>query len=210
MPDQDAPGPPPAAAPPEGSPDERFMRRALDEARRALHLGEVPIGAVIVQGGEVIASGFNQPLRAVDPSAHAEIVALRQAARRRGNYRLGGTTVYVTLEPCLMCAGALLHARVDRVVFGASEPKFGGVRSKLDVSALGFNHQYQVTAGVLEAECRGLVQEFFRFRRENAWMDPGEPVSGAPSAPPDDALPAPLGPGKARARRGATKNGSSS
>ena len=209
MSSQDVPGPPPAA-PSEGSPDERFMRRALDEARRALHLGEVPIGAVVVQNGEVIASGFNQPLRAVDPSAHAEIVALRQAARALGNYRLGGTSVYVTLEPCLMCAGALLHARVDRVVFGASEPKFGGVRSKLDVSTLGFNHQYQVTSGVLEAECRGLVQEFFRFRRENVWMDPGEPAAGAPSLPPTDAFPSQPAGRKPRRGRAATKGGSSS
>ncbi|MGE0452737.1 MAG: tRNA adenosine(34) deaminase TadA [Vicinamibacteria bacterium] len=209
MPDEAVPGPPPAA-PPEGSPDERFMRQALDEARQALHLGEVPIGAVLVQDGEVIASGFNQPLRAVDPTAHAEIVALRRAARALGNYRLGGTTLYVTLEPCLMCAGALLHARVERVVYGASEPKFGGARSKLDVSALGFNHQYRLTAGVLEAECRGLVQEFFRFRRENVWLDPGEPVAGEPSVPPADAFPGRAGRGKPRRRPGATKDRSPS
>ena len=209
MPDEVVPGPAPDA-PPAGSPDERFMRRALDEARQALHLGEVPIGAVLVQDGEVIASGFNQPLRAVDPTAHAEIVALRRAARVLGNYRLGGTTLYVTLEPCLMCAGALLHARVDRVVYGASERKFGGVRSKLDVSALGFNHQYQVSAGILEAECRGLVQEFFRFRRENVWLDPGEPAAGAPSLPPSDAFPSQAAGRKPRRRPGATKSGSSS
>ena len=105
------------------------MRQALQEARRALHLGEVPVGAVLVAGGEVVARGFNQPIHQVDPTAHAEIVTLRSAARALGNYRLTGTTLYVTLEPCLMCAGALVQARVGTIVYGAAEPKGGAIRS---------------------------------------------------------------------------------
>jgi tRNA(adenine34) deaminase len=145
---------------------ERFMRLALDEARRARHLGEVPVGAVLVRGEEVIAAGFNQPIRSLDPTAHAEIVALRRAALDLGNYRLPATTLYVTLEPCLMCVGALLSARVATLVYGAPEPKFGGVVSLLDASRLATNHRFEVVSGVLEAECRRLVQDFFRFKRE--------------------------------------------
>ena len=141
------------------------MREALDQARRALHVGEVPIGAVVVAEGRVAAVGFNQPIRAVDPSAHAEIVALRQAARATGNYRLTGATLYVTLEPCLMCVGAIVNARLTSVVYGAREPKWGALGSILDARELSLNHRLEVTGGVLEAECRQVVVDFFKFRR---------------------------------------------
>lgn len=144
------------------------MRLALHEAQGALHVSEVPIGAIVVRDNEVVASGFNQPIHTVDPVAHAEIVALRRAARVLGNYRLTGTTLYVTVEPCLMCVGALLAARVSRLVYGADEPKFGAVRSILDVQALSLNHRFEVVSGVLEAECRKLLVDFFKFRREEA------------------------------------------
>jgi tRNA(adenine34) deaminase len=144
---------------------EEFMRQALAQARRALHLGEVPIGALVVTGGAVSAEGFNQPIRAVDPTAHAEIVALRQAARAAGNYRLPGTTLYVTLEPCLMCVGAIVNARVERVVYGAPEPKWGALGSVLDARELKLNHRFEVIGGVREAECRQIVVDFFKFRR---------------------------------------------
>jgi tRNA(adenine34) deaminase len=148
------------------SDDERFMRAALELAREARRLEEVPVGAVVVAGGEVIGEGCNQPIRAADPTAHAEIVALRDAARRLGNYRLVGATVYVTVEPCLMCVGAMVHARVARLVYGAREPKAGAIVSAmraLDHPTL--NHRFDVTGGVLEEECRAEVQEFFRARR---------------------------------------------
>src|SRR5262245_46901092 len=144
-----------------GADDERWMRQALEEARRAGAAGEVPIGAVLVKDGTLVAAGANQPIASSDPTAHAEIVALREAASRASNYRLPGTTLYVTLEPCLMCVGAALQARVGRVVYGASEPKFGAVRSLLDASALNTNHRFLVRSGVLEAECLKLVREFF-------------------------------------------------
>jgi tRNA(adenine34) deaminase len=143
-----------------------FMRLAIEEARKALHLGEVPIGAVLVQGGEVVGSGFNQPRHTVDPTAHAEIVALRAAARAVGNYRLTGTTLYVTLEPCLMCVGALVNARLSAVVYGAAEPKWGALRSILDAGTLRTNHRFEIVGGVLEEECRALVVDFFKYRRE--------------------------------------------
>jgi tRNA(adenine34) deaminase len=143
-----------------------FMRLALAEAEGARALGEVPVGAVVVRGGAVIATGFNQPIHAVDPSAHAEIVALRSAAHSLGNYRLTGSTVYVTLEPCLMCVGALVNARVATVVYGASEPKWGALGSLLDVRRIAVNHRFEVIAGVLEEECRAPVLAFFRSRRE--------------------------------------------
>jgi tRNA(adenine34) deaminase len=144
------------------------MRLALEEARAALQVGEVPIGAVVVRDGEVVASGFNQPIHTVDPVAHAEIVALRRAARVLGNYRLVGTTLYVTVEPCLMCVGALVAARVERLVYGAPEPKFGAVASILDVSSLRLNHRFESVSGILEAECRQALVDFFKFRREEA------------------------------------------
>jgi tRNA(adenine34) deaminase len=142
------------------------MRMALDEGRSALHLGEVPVGAVLVVDQEVVATGFNQPINSVDPTAHAEVVALRNAARALGNYRLSGATLYVTVEPCIMCVGALVHARVSSLVFGVAEPKFGAVCSLLRVGDLSLPHRFDVTAGILEADCRKLIQDFFKFRRE--------------------------------------------
>jgi tRNA(adenine34) deaminase len=146
--------------------DERFMRLALAEASRAAAGGEVPVGAVLVSEGEVVASGFNQPLAAHDPTAHAEVVALRAAAALSGNYRLAGATLYVTLEPCLMCTGALVNARVARLVFGAAEPKFGAVVSLTRALELPLNHSVAVLGGVLEDECRAPLQAFFRSRRD--------------------------------------------
>jgi tRNA(adenine34) deaminase len=145
--------------------DEAFMRQAVEQARLALHIGEVPIGAVLAADGEVVAQGFNQPIHLLDPTAHAEVVALRQAARTLGNYRLGGTTLYVTVEPCLMCVGALINARVGTVVYGTAEPKFGAIRSLLRVDQLRVNHHFEVVGPVLEAECRQLMVDFFRYRR---------------------------------------------
>jgi tRNA(adenine34) deaminase len=148
-----------------GGVHETFMRQALEQARRALHVGEVPIGAVVVAEGGPVAEGFNQPIRAVDPTAHAEIVALRQAARAAGSYRLTGATLYVTLEPCLMCVGAIVNARVSTVVYGAPEPKWGALGSILDARELELNHRFEVIGGVLEAECREVLVDFFKFRR---------------------------------------------
>src|SRR6059036_1004007 len=133
---------------------EPFMRQALELARRALHLGEVPIGALVVADGQVIAEGFNQPIHSVDPTAHAEMVALRGAARTTGNYRLAGATLYVTLEPCLMCVGAMVNARVATVIYGAPEPKWGALVSILDARELRLNHRLEAIGGVLEDECR--------------------------------------------------------
>ncbi|MBI4887096.1 MAG: tRNA adenosine(34) deaminase TadA [Acidobacteria bacterium] len=145
---------------------EVFMHAALDEARRALAAGEVPVGAVVVSGGEIVGRGFNQPIAAFDPTAHAEVVALREAARLTGNYRLTGATMYVTVEPCLMCVGALVHARVGEVVYGTPEPKSGALVSAVRGLELpGLNHRFAVTGGVLEEDCRGLIQQFFRTRR---------------------------------------------
>jgi tRNA(adenine34) deaminase len=146
--------------------DESFMRLALAEARGAAEAGEVPVGAVIIREGGVLASGSNQPIAAHDPTAHAEVVALRAAARALGNYRLADATLYVTIEPCLMCVGAIVHARLARVVFGAADPKAGALGSILDPAALPLNHRFSVTGGVLEAECQQTIQDFFRSRRE--------------------------------------------
>ena len=142
------------------------MRLALASAREARAAGEVPIGAVVVQGGTVVASGFNQPIQQLDPTAHAEVIALRAAAQVLRNYRLPGCTLYVTLEPCLMCVGAALNARVERVVYGACEPKFGALASILRIDAVPANHRFEVVSGVLEPECRELVVEFFKARRD--------------------------------------------
>ena len=142
------------------------MRLALTEAGKALGAGEVPIGAVIVLDGTVIGAGYNQPISSSDPTAHAEIVALRAAAARVGNYRLTGATMYVTVEPCLMCVGALVHARIDTVVFGAAEPKAGALVSMTRAHELpNLNHKLQVEGGVLEGECRAIMQDFFKARR---------------------------------------------
>jgi tRNA(adenine34) deaminase len=144
---------------------ERHMRLALARARAAGAAGEVPIGAVVVRNGAVLAEGENRPIAASDPTAHAEIVALRAAAAAARNYRLPGTTVYVTLEPCLMCVGALVGARVAAVVYGAAEPRWGALESIVDATALAANHRFAVVRGVLEDECRALVVDFFRRRR---------------------------------------------
>jgi len=142
------------------------MREALVLADEAAAAGEVPVGAVVVVDGEIVGTGHNQPIGARDPTAHAEIVALREAARRVGNYRLTGATLYVTVEPCLMCVGAMVHARIGTLVFGAAEPKAGAVVSTqqaLDHPAL--NHRVAVVAGVLADESRARMQQFFRDRR---------------------------------------------
>jgi tRNA(adenine34) deaminase len=143
-----------------------FMRAALEQAALALATGEVPIGAVAVTGGRIVARAFNQPISAVDPTAHAEVLVLRAAAQAVGNYRLTDVAVYVTVEPCLMCVGALVHARVRDVVYGAPEPKSGALVSTMrGPDAPGLNHRFDVTGGVLEDECRTLIQQFFRDRR---------------------------------------------
>ena len=153
-------------AEPAMNPHDTFMRAALDEARRGAEAGEVPVGAVVVLDGQVVGRGFNQPIGASDPTAHAEIVALREAARALGNYRLVGTILYVTIEPCLMCVGAMVHARVATVVFGAAEPKAGAIVSSCRAHELpSLNHRIDVVGGILEEECRAVIQEFFKTRR---------------------------------------------
>ena len=143
-----------------------FMRAALEQARLALDAGEVPVGAVVVLDGTIVGRGFNRPISAVDPTAHAEIVALRDAAARLGNYRRVGSTLYVTIEPCLMCVGAMVHARVGTLVFGALEPKAGAVVSSCRAHELpSLNHRIEVAGGVLEEDCRAIIQEFFLTRR---------------------------------------------
>jgi tRNA(adenine34) deaminase len=151
---------------PESALFERLMQAALDQARSAREAGEVPVGAVVAVDGEIVGSGFNQPLGLVDPTAHAEILALRSAARALGNYRLTGATMAVTIEPCLMCVGAMVHARIGCLVYGASEPRAGAVVSSVrGFEVPGLNHQVEVVSGVLESECRALIQEFFREKR---------------------------------------------
>ena len=151
-------------------PHEHYMHLALREAARGARAGEVPIGALLVAAdGEVVSRAYNRPVGGCDPTAHAEVVAMRRAARRLGNYRLTGTTLYVTLEPCAMCAGALVHARVARVVFGATDPKGGAARTLyriLDDPRL--NHRAEVIGGVLEAECQGILRAFFQSRRADS------------------------------------------
>jgi len=142
------------------------MRAALEQARLGLAAGEVPIGAVAVRSDEIVARAFNQPIGSVDPTAHAEVRVLREAAKRIGNYRLTDVTVYVTVEPCLMCVGALVHARVREVVYGATEPRTGALVSTVRGAEMpGLNHRFAVSGGLLEAECRELIQQFFRERR---------------------------------------------
>ncbi|HKQ27178.1 MAG TPA: tRNA adenosine(34) deaminase TadA [Burkholderiales bacterium] len=146
--------------------DEDFMRKALGLARRAQEEGEVPVGALVVLEERVIGEGWNRPISASDPSAHAEIQAMRAAASARKNYRLVGTTLYVTLEPCAMCVGAMFHARIRRVVFGAADPKTGAAGSVIDLFAQNrINHHALVQGGVLAAECGSLLSEFFASRR---------------------------------------------
>jgi tRNA(adenine34) deaminase len=146
--------------------DLQFMRQAIEQAQLAALEGEVPVGAVLVRDGKVISKAFNQPITRHDPSAHAEMLALRAAAKAEENYRLPGSTLYVTLEPCTMCAGAMLHARVDRVVYGAPDPKTGAAGSVLDVfSSKQINHQTAVEGGVMGEECGQLLRSFFKERR---------------------------------------------
>ena len=146
--------------------DRQFMQQALEEAKLAAKAGEVPVGAILVRDGQVIARAFNQPITQHDPSAHAEILALRAASKLERNYRLPGTTLYVTLEPCTMCAGAMLHARVDRVVFGAYDPKTGAAGSVMDIfSEKQINHQTEVHGGIMSEECGQLLRDFFKERR---------------------------------------------
>jgi tRNA(adenine34) deaminase len=149
------------------STDAYFMHKALELARRAEQAGEVPVGAVVVLGDEIVGEGWNQPIGQNDPSAHAEIMALRDAGKRVGNYRLSGAALYVTLEPCPMCAGAIVHARVARVVFGASDPKGGAVGSVFDLlpSDQRFNHRTDAVGGVCAEQCSRLLSEFFRRKR---------------------------------------------
>ena len=146
--------------------DYQFMQQAIEQARLAALAGEVPVGAVLVRDGKVISSAFNKPISTHDPSAHAEMLALRAAAQNEANYRLPGSTLYVTLEPCTMCSGAILHARVDRVVYGAVDPKTGAAGSVLDVfSSKQINHQTTVEGGLMGDECGQLLRNFFKERR---------------------------------------------
>ena len=147
--------------------DDAYMRAALELAREAQAAGEVPVGAVVVRSGEIIGRGHNHPITGNDPTAHAEIAALREAARHLGNYRLGGCDIYVTLEPCVMCAGAILHARLARLVYGARDPKTGACGSVSDPFADSrLNHHTTVTGGVLEREAGSLLRDFFAARRK--------------------------------------------
>lgn len=146
--------------------DQQWMTRALALADQAASLGEVPVGAVVVRAGECIGEGFNQPIDAHDPTAHAEIVALRDAARRAGNYRLPGATLYVTLEPCTMCFGAMIHARISRLVYATTEPRAGVCESQLQLPEAGFfNHQITVESGVMAASSAAKLKAFFKARR---------------------------------------------
>jgi len=146
--------------------DTIFMRQAIDQAHNAWALGEVPVGAILVRDGQVIATGFNQPIGTHDPTAHAEIMALRAGAEILGNYRLPGCELYVSLEPCAMCAGAMMHARLARVIYGASDPKTGACGSVVDLFAEGkLNHHTEVVGGVLADDCAYVLKEFFAERR---------------------------------------------
>jgi tRNA(adenine34) deaminase len=143
-----------------------LMAEAIAQARLAKTMGEVPIGAVVAVGGEIVGRGFNHPIDAIDPTAHAEIVAMRDAATRLGNYRLTGAILCVTIEPCLMCVGAMVHARIGTVVYGAAEPRTGAVASTVRGGELpGHNHRFEVMSGIRGEECRSLMVDFFRERR---------------------------------------------
>ena len=146
--------------------DQQYMRMAIEQAQLAAQSGEVPVGAVLVKDGQVISQAFNKPIANHDPSAHAEMLALREAALAEENYRIPGSTLYVTLEPCAMCSGAILHARIDRVVYGASDPKTGAAGSVLDIFASKqINHQTSVEGGIMSEECGQLLRDFFKGRR---------------------------------------------
>lgn len=156
--------------------DEDYMRHALSLAAEAAAMGEVPVGAVVVRDGEIIGEGFNHPVASSDPTAHAEIVALRDAAKRVDNYRLVDSTVYVTLEPCAMCVGALIHARVARIVWGAKEPKSGACGSVIDLPREArLNHHGVFTGGVLAEACGEILTRFFRAKRAATESDPTPP-----------------------------------
>jgi tRNA(adenine34) deaminase len=147
--------------------DEDFMELALELAREAATLGEVPVGAIVVKDGEIVGRGFNQPIGRHDPTAHAEVRALRDATGRLGNYRIPGCTLYVTLEPCAMCVGAMFHARIGRVVFGARDPKTGAAGSVIDLfGEARLNHHAEITGGVRAEECSALLSGFFAARRQ--------------------------------------------
>ena len=151
--------------------DQVFMRRALAMAERASAVGEVPVGAVLVKDGQIIAEGHNQPIGSCDPSAHAEMVALRRGALAEANYRLPGCDLYVTIEPCVMCVGAMLHARLRRVIFGALEPRAGALQSQLQLLDMDhYNHRIDWRGGVLEHDCGDLMRTFFRARRAAGGM----------------------------------------
>ena len=146
--------------------DQQYMRMAIEQAQLAAQSGEVPVGAVLVRDGQVISKAFNKPIANHDPSAHAEMLALREAALADENYRIPGSTLYVTLEPCAMCSGAMLHARIDRVVYGAPDPKTGAAGSVLDIfSSKQINHQTSVEGGIMSEECGQLLRDFFKGRR---------------------------------------------
>ena len=143
-----------------------FMRAALEQAARAREAGEVPVGAVVVIDDAIVGAGYNRPIESHDPTAHAEIIAIREAARALGNYRLTGASLYVTVEPCLMCVGAMVHARIAELVFGTPEPKAGAIESTQRAHEhAALNHRLRVVSGVLAAECRGIMQQFFAERR---------------------------------------------
>jgi tRNA(adenine34) deaminase len=147
--------------------DDHFMREALELARRAADAGEVPVGAVIVRNGAIVGRGYNQPVSGNDPTAHAEVMALRDAAERIGNYRLAECEMFVTLEPCAMCAGAIMHARLSRVVYGAADPKSGACGSVVDLFAEGrLNHHAKIVAGVMAEEAGAMLRDFFAVRRK--------------------------------------------
>lgn len=146
--------------------DQQYMRMAIEQAQLAAQAGEVPVGAVLVKDGQVIAKAFNKPIANHDPSAHAEMLTLREAALAQENYRIPGSTLYVTLEPCAMCSGAMLHARIDRVVYGAPDPKTGAAGSVIDLFASKqINHQTSVEGGIMSEECGQLLRDFFKGRR---------------------------------------------
>jgi len=146
--------------------DEQFMRRALQLAEQAATVGEVPVGALVVANGEVIGEGYNQPISSCDPTGHAEIIAMRNAATALGNYRLSGCDLYVTIEPCTMCVGAMIHGRIGRIVFGAAEPRAGALESQLKLmDSSHFNHSIEWQGGVLAEECGAIISDFFRAKR---------------------------------------------
>ncbi len=162
--------------------DSVFMRQAIDQAHNAWALGEVPVGALVVRDGVVIATGFNQPIGTHDPTAHAEIMALRAAATILGNYRLPGCELFVTLEPCAMCSGAMLHARLARVVFGAPDPKTGACGSVVNLfEQAQLNHQTTIVGGVLAADCSAMLKDFFAERRAQGQRLAAAPIDGAVS-----------------------------